>query len=84
MYLSYPRSIPSVLKGRFFKLKERFVLYWNMKIDYELADWVNLLSDLLCEICYLHEFNWLEFPQLGEYCTRLSDYATQIQSTYKI
>jgi len=80
----YQRPISISLKDRFTALEVRFVQQWDHKMDYGLEDWVNLLSDLLCEICYLHEFSWVEFPACEYYTDKLSEYAHQIQTTYKI
>jgi hypothetical protein len=84
LYQSYPRPIAAVLKEHFTNLEVRFVHQWDHKDEYGLDDWVNLLSDLLCEICYVHEFSWIEFPALEYYTDKLNEYATQIQTTYKI
>jgi hypothetical protein len=83
-YLCYPRPLHTILKERFTALESRFVQLWDHKEESELDDWVNLLSDLLCEVCYLHEFDWFEIPTCEYYSDKLSEYASMIQTTYKI
>lgn len=80
----YQRPIKDLLNERFTRYEQVFHGYWNQKDDVLYWEWVNLLSDLLCEIAYLHEFSSVEYPELVTYICTLEEFATRIQTTYKI
>jgi hypothetical protein len=80
----YQEPITIVLKRRYDQIVARYQRMYEHAAEYGLEDWVNLLSDLLCEICYYHEFSWFEIPLLELRCDQLDHYAFWIQQTYKI